>query len=408
MQPYSRALRVYYIYRLTLPFFYALWLTVSMLYHFKMVTSDPLQLVMIGVVLESATLFFEIPTGVIADYYSRKLSIVMGLLLWGMGFLIEGLFPVYGMILVSQFVWGMGFTCVSGAIEAWLVDEIGQEAATSALVRGTQIGLGSSLAGTITAALIGTIAINLPIVIGGAGILSVALFLAVRMPETGFSPEPRADSAGVLAVFDTFREGLREVRGHAVLRSVILIGVVTGLSAGGFDHLYTPHIVQNFTMPFFEDVVWFGIINAGVMLFTIVALEIVHRYIKHMERPSFANSLAILAIGTVLGNLVFVWSGVFWVALVAYWFSQTLRTVTKPLFMAWINGHTTSKVRATVISMYWQSSALGGIAGAPFIGLIGSFAGLRMALMITSLALSPVIGLYRQHRDQPQQFTSLG
>lgn len=369
-----------------------------MLYHLKLVTSDPFQLVMIGVVLESATLLFEIPTGVVADSYSRKWSIVIGLLLWGTGFMIEGLFPIYALILLSQLVWGIGFTFVSGAVTAWLVDEVGQDTATSALVRGTQLGQGASLAGILIGTFLATLAINLPIVVAGIGILIIGVFLAIWMPETGFIPEPRAENARFLAVFDTFRDGLREVRGTPVLRSVILIGIVIGLSVGGFDRLYTPHVITNFELPIFEDVVWFGIINAGVMLFTIITLEIVKHRMKRYEQPPLANILAILALGTVLGNLVFVWSGVFWLALIAYWFSQTLRTATKPLFMAWINEHTTSKVRATVISMYWQSNAFGQIAGAPFIGWVGSLAGLRVALTITSLALSPVIGLYRRHR----------
>lgn len=400
------ALRIYYAYRATAPFFFSLWLTVSMLYHATQITSDPLQLVFIGVVLESATLFFEIPTGLIADVYSRKLSIVIGQVLWGIGFLIEGLLPVYSAILLSQLIWGLGFTFVSGSTEAWLVDEIGQENATIALVKGTQIGQASSLIGVIVGPLIGMIALALPIILAGVGMLIIGILLFIFMPETGFSPIHQKENRSPFAVFDTFRAGLSEVRGHIILRSVIFIGIIIGLSVGGFDRLYTPHLVQNFTMPLFEPVIWFGIMNAGVMIFTIIILEIIRRRISGKIQTPVTVILAWLAAGTVIGNLVFVWSEQFLLALIAFWFSQTMRTATKPLFMAWINQHATSQVRATVISMYWQSNAFGNIIGAPIIGWIGSLSYLRLALTLTSLALSPVILIYRRHRPHTHEIIS--
>ena len=113
-----RVLRAYYLFRVIAPFVFAMWPTVAMLYFATEITSDPFQLAMLGVVLEIATVLFEIPTGVVADVYSRKWSIVLGYIIWGIGFLIQGLFTLYPVVLVSQLIWGLGFTFVSGAPEA--------------------------------------------------------------------------------------------------------------------------------------------------------------------------------------------------------------------------------------------------------------------------------------------------
>ncbi len=398
----QRALRAYYLFRWIAPFVFSMWLTVAMLYFVTRITSDPLQLAILGVVLETATVLFEIPTGVVADVYSRKWSIVIGYIIWGIGFLIQGLIPTYGVVLVSQLIWGLGFTFVSGAPEAWLVDELGEEDATLLFIRGSQIGSLSSIAGIIAATLIGTIDVALPIVVGGVGTIMLAIILAVMMPENGFQPIQR-NSASRWSVFETFFDGVREVRGQSVLRSVILIGVVIGISAGGFDALYTPHIVQDFTIPLFEPVIWFGIISGGVKILSIPALELAKRYMTRNPQLSTASILAWFALGTILGNLVFVWTGNFYLSLVAVWVSQTLRNATKPLFMAWINQHTTSGVRATVISMYWQSNGFGNIIGTPIIGAIGSLATLRLALTVSALALLPVIPIYRRHRGDSHQ-----
>ncbi|HET8558834.1 MAG TPA: hypothetical protein VFL58_16125, partial [Gaiellaceae bacterium] len=44
---------------------------------------SPLQLVLMGTAMEGAVFLFEVPTGVVADTYSRKLSLILGYL--GMG-----------------------------------------------------------------------------------------------------------------------------------------------------------------------------------------------------------------------------------------------------------------------------------------------------------------------------------
>lgn len=390
----QRTLRVYYLFRLIAPFVFSMWLTVSMLYFATEISSNPLKLASFGVMLELATLLFEIPTGIVADVYSRKWAIIIGYIIWGIGYLIQGLIPIYNVVLVSQLVWGLGFTFVSGAPEAWLVDELDGEDATAIFIRGTQVGQISSILGIISATLIGTIHVSLPIVIGGIGTIILALILALIMPENGFKPGQRSRQG----MFTTFFDSIHVVRKQIVLRSVILIGIIIGLSVGGFDALYTPHIIQNFVIPTFEPVIWFGVIFSGVMFLTIIALEIVKRY---MERnPDFPVSLILawFAVGTVIGNLVFVWTGNFYLALSAYWISQTLRNATKPLFMAWINRYAPSEVRATIISMYWQSNAFGQIIGTPIIGFIGSVSKLRVALTVTTIALLPSVPLYRKHR----------
>lgn len=401
MDKHQQAYRAYYLFRLIAPFVFAMWLAVAGLYFATQITSDPLQLALLGIVLESATLLFEIPTGVIADVYSRKWSIVIGYLIWGAGFILQGMFQSFYIVLLSQLIWGIGFTFVSGAPEAWLVDEIGKENALPLFVRGSQIGQVASIFGIIAATMIGTIDTSLPIIVGGFGTLILAVVLAVMMPENGFKPTERDDTSS-WNVLDTFFDGVREVRRVPVLSSVIWIGVIIGTSVGGFDALYPRHIVENFNMPHFEPVIWFGLIAGGVMLLTIPSLELAKRYLKNNPTVPVASLLSIFAIGTVIGNLIFVLTGNFYGMLFAFWLSQTLRNTTKPLFMAWINRHTSSGVRATVISMYWQSNAFGNVIGTPILGLIGSLSSIRTALTVSALALLPVVPIYRQHRTEDE------
>src|SRR5574339_80649 len=71
------------------------------LYEVTVAGLTPLQLVLIGTTLELSTFLFEVPTGVVADAYSRRLSIVIGYLLIGFGLLIEGFLPSFWPIILS-------------------------------------------------------------------------------------------------------------------------------------------------------------------------------------------------------------------------------------------------------------------------------------------------------------------
>ena len=57
---------------------FAVIFTVNILYQVTMAELSPLQLVLVGTVLELSIFLFEVPTGVIADVYSRRLSIIIG------------------------------------------------------------------------------------------------------------------------------------------------------------------------------------------------------------------------------------------------------------------------------------------------------------------------------------------
>ena len=97
--------------------------TVMIVYHIETVHLNPLQLILVGTTLEVACFIFEIPTGIVADVYSRKLSIVIGVVLTGVGFILEGSISSFVFVLVAQIVWGLGSTFISGSVEAWIAEE---------------------------------------------------------------------------------------------------------------------------------------------------------------------------------------------------------------------------------------------------------------------------------------------
>ena len=170
-------------------FFSMMFVTVS-LYEVTVAGLTPLQLVLVGTTVELSVFLFEVPTGVVADVISRRRSIIIGYLIMGVGFLVEGLFPIFLPILLAQVLWGLGYTFTSGATEAWISDEIGEERANQLFLRATRIGLMASLLGTGAAVLIGSQNVAMPILAGATGVILIGFTLMLIMPETGFSHPP--------------------------------------------------------------------------------------------------------------------------------------------------------------------------------------------------------------------------
>ncbi|MFM8323105.1 MAG: MFS transporter, partial [Chloroflexota bacterium] len=346
---------------------------------------------------------FEVPTGVVADVYSRRLSIIIGMFLIGTGFLVEGSFPNFWMILLAQALWGVGYTFTSGATQAWISDEIGEAAAGQAFLRSSQLGKLGGLAGIGFGMLVGQVRVSLPIQVGGALVCLVGVFLILFMPDHGFAPAPREQRSSWGQMWHTFQDGLKTVRRRPALLTILWIGLFFGLYSEGFDRLWTRHLLDQFggqLAAWFEPVTWMGLLRAVGMLLSIGAAELARRTIPSDDHAGIARALLAASALLIAGLLGFALAGSLALALAGYWLAVVARSVIGPVYYAWVNRRLDSSVRATVLSMSSQVDAIGQIAGGPAVGLIGSRASVRLALVSSALILSPVLPLFRRSLAQ--------
>jgi DHA3 family tetracycline resistance protein-like MFS transporter len=390
------AYTVYLFLEFTMALLFTMIFTVGAVYQVTTVGLNALQLVLVGTTLEVSAFLFEVPTGVVADVYSRRLSVIIGMFVLGVGFVVEGSFPSFVPILLAQVICGLGYTFTSGATEAWIADEIGEARAGKAFLRASQIGTIGSLIGIGVGTLIGMLGVRIPIVLGGALLMGLGVVLILIMPETGFKPAPRENRNTAQAMVHTFKGGLRLVRGKPALINILTIGLILGLYSEGFDRLWTPHLLNDITLPAIgnlQPVVWFGLIRAVSEVLGIGVTEIARRRIDTSKHGPVARAMLILLTGMVAGLLTFALTGQFVIALIAFWGFSSMRQTVGPLYTAWVNQHTESSVRATVISMSNQIDALGQILGGPIVGAIGLALGIPVALTISAVILATALPL---------------
>lgn len=391
------ATTVYYTFTALTSLAFALVFTVSMIHMITVVGLDPLQLVLVGTVLEGSIFLFEVPTGVLADTYSRRLSVIIGIFLTGLGFSLQALVPTFAGVLLAQLGWGIGNTFISGALDAWLTDETGEAQIGGIMLRASQIGRIVGIGALIAAIGIGSINLALSMLIGALMFFALGVYLLLFMNETGFTPTPKEEREGWREMFKTTREGVRMIRRRPALVTILISGVLFGMASEGYDRLIDAHIINNVGFPAignFEPVVWFGALGLVGSFVGIFVTEYFRHRIDTSRQKALVRALAWINLVIVGGTIAVALVGSFWLAAALMLLRGTLMGLYDPLYRTWVNQDLDPKVRATILSMSGQTDALGQIAGGPAVGLIGRDLGIRAALVTSAALLSPVLLLY--------------
>jgi DHA3 family tetracycline resistance protein-like MFS transporter len=383
--------------------FFAMMFTVTSLYEATVAGLTPVQLILVGTTLEISAFVFEVPTGIVADVYSRRLSIIIGYILMGVGFLIEGFFPAFLPILLAQVIWGLGYTFTSGATQAWISDEIGEDDANKLFIRATQVGLFSSLIGMGLAAFIGANDVVMPLRVGSAGVLLIGIILAVIMPETGFHPTPREDRTTWGHMWHTFKQGVDTVRAKPRLMNIVFIGLFYGIYSEGFDRLWVKHLLDTFELPIIfgnNQVAFFAALRVAGTILTIFAVRFVEKRVDSTSPLAIGRAVLIVTAGISLAMFGFALSQILILSLILYLIIDALRDVHIPLQTAWINQKLDSKVRATVHSMFGQVDAIGQMLGGPIVAVIAATGSAVASLVTSSLLLTPALFFIRRANTQ--------
>lgn len=371
--------------------------TVMVVYHIEIVHLNPLQLILVGTTLELACFIFEIPTGIVADVYSRKLSIVIGGVLTGVGFILEGSISSFVFVLVAQIVWGLGSTFISGSLEAWIAEEEKNKDLDEIYIKGAQAGQIGAFIGIVLSTVIANFSVRLPIIVSGVLFIILALFLWLYMPENNFKPSAPGDLNTFKKMVYTFKSGLKIVKSKSIIMILLAVTLFYGLSSEGYDRLSNSHFLQDTTLPKLgnlSSVTWFGIFGILGMILSFIVMHFMAKNLKNEDNRKNGKLLLCINILYISSMLIFALTKNFSLMLIAYLATNTFRIINEPIFSAWLNGHIDDNSRATVLSINGQMNSLGQILGGPIIGIIATNISVSIGIACTSLLVTPVLVLY--------------
>lgn len=285
----------------------------------------------------------EIPTGIVADKFGRKISVACGCLLFAADMLMFGTLNSYYLLFLAEFLGAVGVTLISGAEQALLYDTLimlkRQDRARFYFSRYEAAGtfglLLSFPVGSSVAALRDYPAL-LPVTFvmtAVSGAIAAGMFLWVEEPPR-MKPKEGFLAMGV--------RGLRSLFEHRSLRAYVLNAVT--ISAVTFFAFW---FYQPISLRAGLGVAYLGFIAAGFNLFSTLLLA----NVALLEKAFGIRRL--LFYTAILPALLFAGLGIFprlAFALPALFLLVGCKMVRMPILNDFINRHVESENRATVIS----------------------------------------------------------
>jgi DHA3 family tetracycline resistance protein-like MFS transporter len=360
---------------------------------------SPLQLLLMGTAMEAAVFLFEIPTGVVADTYSRRLSLIIGYLGMGAAWMLVGLVSAPWAVILLWAGWGVAYTFTSGAYQAWIADEVGPGNVRALFLRGRRIGYAGAVGGLVLQVLVGTASLRAGVVVGGAATALCGLACIFVMPETGFRRRSRSEREPTLRELRfTARRAARFAWTAPIVLLLVAVELFMGMSSEAFDRLKEAHFLRDIGLPAIgglDAVVWFGIFWLVGMVIGFFALGPLIAAVESRGREIVSRFLLCFTLLELTAMLAFALSGSAWPAIAALLGVFFARDLQGPLYATWINEQITdSSVRATVLSISGQANAIGQAGGGPVLGAIGNVWGIRAALVAGAAAIAPALALY--------------
>ncbi len=337
----------------------------------------------VNATFSAGQILFEVPTGVLADTIGRRASFLIGiaaLIAGTLGYVASSVFGwgLPGFILFSVLL-GFGFTCQTGAVDAWMVDALDATGYSGSKDRVfARSGIFARLAmliGTISGGLLGQLSLAIPYYVRTGLLVAVFVVTFAFMHEIGFQPRPfRASRFGEESrkIFDA---GITHGWRHPVVRPLLFTSLVSGLLVWYLFYASQPYALELLGR---ENLVWVaGAITALFALSGIGGNSLVGRVSRTSwgKRPArvltwaalgmAASATALGVVGLVVGSRSMAGFVLAVVLLIVF---GLLDGVLGPVRQAYINENIPSAQRATVLSFDSFFSDIGAVVGQMGLG----------------------------------------
>lgn len=336
----------------------------------------------------TAVLLFEVPTGVLADRFGHRRSVVISTLMSALGMLLVLVSPTVITLFVSNALFGLGEALQSGSKEALLFEGTQAEGNRKDYKKHlSHLWSYDNLAFAIGTATVGLLYGHFKngaftTLIVAAAIAQMAAFIVnLRLKDVvGAELNPFAGSS----MWHLFKSSLGQIRQDSFLRNITYTRLLTLPAVYVVYGSYQAYFKTNGVSPYF---IGFALTLGG--LANALCLRLVHRLEMILSLDK-----AMLYLNILLGLTYLCFSVVHapWLLVTIYVFMQTQYNLQEPIVSDYINDRTTSGIRASVLSGVSLIRQVGNTGSKVLLGLSLTPYGITGMLKIQAVYL--VVGAF--------------
>jgi len=376
-------IRVYSIVRFLTSFALGTILPVYVLY-FRHYQINLFQIAMLAAIFEASILIFEMPTGIVADTYGRKISVILSALASVISGIFFIFFPILLGFIIAEILNGLGETLRSGALEAWLVDSLKhegkEEKVKHAFAQGTKYRIIGNLSGLILGGYLASLDIRLVWVPFTIVFLILNLFLILKMKEE-YKIGKVISNRILSKISETIKKSLIVIKSQKLILALLLLALFSEFSFETISQYWQVHFNENL----FIKTEYFGWILVISSVITILLIDKVTRLSERFKHE--VSSLVILEILFLLSLLVIALTVSPILAIIFFILLQSFASFKEPIFLDLYNKHIPSEQRATLLSFQSLVGSGGEVLAGLCIGVVALKFGLRITFGLGTVVL---------------------
>jgi MFS family permease len=329
---------------------------------------------LVDVMFFVAAAFGEVPTGIVADRFGRKISLIAGSVLLSAGILGWTFSPTLPLIMLSYFGMGVGFTFLSGAEDALFYESVqlaGRADDYTRLVgKAGAVMLGALAVGSAASGLLASINLVTPMVVCGLSLLvMLGIVLTLKEPQT----EAQSSRTARRSFDSILRQSLTLMRARPTLLYPMIYLALVPIASFITETLFLQPQAQ-----------LLGVSLAGIGLLVMAAqlTDMLGSNWSDRLKARFGEgrlitvapaiilaSLIVLALFQKLPVLIFI-------AVIGFFTS-----VIRPILLNQIQNEVSDEVRATIISMNSLMNTVIAAISQPTLGFLADKSGFPAAYL---------------------------
>jgi len=335
-----------------------------------------------------ATALGEVPTGVIADRYGRKTSMLLGTALYTVSISLVAFVESFPVIILAYVGWGIALTLTSGADEALLYESLKADNRTheytSVYSRVEVIQVSARAIGSVVGGFLAGVMLALPFWISALlGLLTFVVVLTMKEPPQELETTSQRYTDIMLA-------SLHLIRTRPIMRWALFYLAVIPLGPFIISFVY----IQPYALQVGLQIESLGILVMLINLAAMIGVLLAPRLIRLAgEVRTLVVIPPILLMGLITLSLITAWHGLIVMAGLSLFMA-----VIRPVVMTIIHRELNDNVRATIVSLGSLAFTLLLAIFSPIYGWLADTRGLSAVFAVMAISLAIAMFLASQMR----------